>query len=275
MKKILVLINIYKSELTRNEILSLKKCIKTLYRHEIIFLGPNDIDLSVYKNLAPEINFHLTDAKCFKGWENYSKFLFSEELYSSFQNYDYILIYQLDCYVFKDELEYWASLDYDYIGAPMFKDFYNNKTFEIIGSGVGGLSLRNPSKILNILKNWEKNITYSGIIKDKLAFTRSEKINLIIHKFISSLTGYSFHRPIVSFLNEPVDDIIFGLYLGKELELLNIPTPLIASKFSFEMHPEILYKINNQSLPFGCHAWERFDLKFWSNFIEQDVENFS
>jgi len=35
----------------------------------------------------------------------------------------------------------------------------------------------------------------------------------------------------------------------------NVPPAIEAMKFSFELFPEYLYKINNYELPFGCHAW--------------------
>ncbi len=37
--------------------------------------------------------------------------------YKQFLNYEYILIYQLDAFVFKDELNY-CSQGIDYVGAP-------------------------------------------------------------------------------------------------------------------------------------------------------------
>jgi len=37
--------------------------------------------------------------------------------------------------------------------------------------------------------------------------------------------------------------------------------------FSFECLPGKMYGMTNKKLPFGCHAWEKYDLKFWSSFI--------
>jgi len=44
--------------------------------------------------------------------------MMSPAFYDAFKAFDYILIYQLDAFVFRDELEYFCSLGYDYIGAP-------------------------------------------------------------------------------------------------------------------------------------------------------------
>ena len=39
-------------------------------------------------------------------------------------------------------------------------------------------------------------------------------------------------------------------------------------KFSFEVNPEILYKLNNKTLPFACHGFMRHGKDFWVDFIE-------
>ena len=273
MEKVAVLINIYKSDLTQNEILSLKKCLNILEKYEKIFLGPDDIDLGIYKALAPNLKFHLVKASNFRGAANYSRYLLTEEFYSAFKHFNQVLIYQLDCYVFRDELDVWASQNFDYIGSPFFKDFEKNADFEFLGVGNGGFSLRNPSRILDLLKNWEKKVSYSGILKTKIAFTKNNKIRLIVQKFLSSLTGFIFHRPFTSILKNPKEDLILGLFFGKELNLLNTPTPQVASRFSSETNPEYLYTLNNKTLPFGCHAWEKYEPEFWLKFIQQDKVN--
>ena len=41
-----------------------------------------------------------------------------------------------------------------------------------------------------------------------------------------------------------------------------------AIPFAFEAKPKYLYKINQNKLPMGCHAWYRYNLEFWRPFIE-------
>ena len=49
---------------------------------------------------------------------SYSDYVLSSEFYDTFKAYDYMLLYQLDAFVFEDRLmEFW-ELKYDYIGAP-------------------------------------------------------------------------------------------------------------------------------------------------------------
>jgi hypothetical protein len=41
----------------------------------------------------------------------------------------------------------------------------------------------------------------------------------------------------------------------------------VALKFGFECVPRYCYRLNNNELPFGCHAWEKYDKKFWEPFL--------
>lgn len=273
MKKLGVLISFYKSTLSVNEILSLKRCASILGKHDLILFGPNDVDLSLYLKYAVGAKTHLVPSHLLKGADNYSKYLLSEDFYDNFKKYDHILIYQLDCYVFRDDLKHWGSQNYDYIGSPFFEEFERTKTNKLNGVGNGGFSLRSPNKILEVLKNWEKKITYKSIIKDKEAFEKKDKIRLIAQKFFSSLTGYRFHLPYNKLLNLPKDDIMIGLFFSKKLNLISTPSPLEASKFAMETNCSYLYELNGHVLPFGCHAWEKYEPNFWKSFILNETED--
>jgi len=265
MKKIAVLINFFKPVLTESEILSLRKCIYILSSYDLILLGPKNIDLKEYEIHAPGLKTHLVDSIHFKGNRNYCKFLMSETLYKNFEKYDAILIYQLDCLVFKDELSEWVTKGYDFIGAPIFENYGANDNYRFLGVGNGGFSLRNPKKLHYTLKNWEKLISIKSIINSKFC-NRKKKVNLIYSKLLNKITFRIYHKP----LNEIIDkneDLALGIFLSEELNLIRVPKPEEALKFSMEVHPEYLYEKNDKQLPFGCHAWERYEKEFWINFI--------
>ena len=44
-----------------------------------------------------------------------------------------------------------------------------------------------------------------------------------------------------------------------------------SSKFSIETNPSHFYTMNNEVLPFGCHAWEKYDPQFWEPFIHLNL----
>jgi len=46
-----------------------------------------------------------------------------------------------------------------------------------------------------------------------------------------------------------------------------VPEVEEALKFSFGIVPRYCYELNNNELPFGCHAWENYDKAFWEPFL--------
>lgn len=59
-----------------------------------------------------------------------------------------MLVYQLDAYAFKDELFFWASLGYDYIGAPWMPHQRNIGGFLLVSSGLSSVA----SGVFSILR---------------------------------------------------------------------------------------------------------------------------
>jgi hypothetical protein len=41
----------------------------------------------------------------------------------------------------------------------------------------------------------------------------------------------------------------------------------IALQFAFECVPRYCYELNGRRLPFGCHAWGRYDRDFWMPYL--------
>jgi hypothetical protein len=63
------------------------------------------------------------------------------------------------------------------------------------------------------------------------------------------------------------EDCYFGLC---DSEKFSVAPEDIALKFSFEREVRECYRLNKNSLPFGCHAWMKHDLKFWKPYIESN-----
>jgi len=80
---------------------------------------------------------------------------------------------------------------------------------------------------------------------------------------------------INKFINEGRnEDGFFSIYAKNLDKSFRVAPPDVAMHFSFECQPERLYKMTNQKLPFGCHAWQKYNPEFWSNFIDFDFLKF-
>ena len=117
-KDIAVVIPIYLPSLSNSERISLEQCLKLLSSYSIVVIKPESLDLDDIINFFGLTHIEAFPDKHFVSLRAYNKLVLSEEFYRSFQHYTYMLIYQLDAYVFKDELLNWANKGYDYIGAP-------------------------------------------------------------------------------------------------------------------------------------------------------------
>ncbi|MBR4904343.1 MAG: hypothetical protein IKZ53_06705 [Selenomonadaceae bacterium] len=137
--KVAVVIPIYKEEINDLEKISLAQVRKVLRNYPIIFVAPEGKNFSYLETGEMLIQFH---PQYFQSVETYSRLLLSPFFYETFSDFDYILLYQLDAFVFYDALEEFCRLGYDYIGAafPVSWGNVNGKKNPRVGNG--GFSLR-------------------------------------------------------------------------------------------------------------------------------------
>ena len=264
-KKVVVVIPVYKKKLTAFEKISLKQCIKILGEFDITFVAPDSLELSELKHIwktATSKTFrsvHFSE-QFFIDVGAYSRLMLSKHFYQQFFAFEYLLIYQLDAFVFKNELEYWCSQGYDYIGAPWMT--HHNKG--IAGVGNGGFSLRNIKKHLRVLSSF-------SYIK-KPADLIAEFFQQNSPSVISLLKNLSFRNNFHHWFNDfqRNEDVFWGYYASNNFDWFRVPSINEAAKFALELAPKITYEQHGQQLPFGVHAWWTYDLQFWKPFIEKE-----
>ena len=154
-KNICIVIPIYKEALNDFEVQSVVQCIKVLSDYTICIVYPKGLNIDFYKTKFVEIEQYVHfDTYYFKNLKGYNQLLLNVHFYKSFKNFDYILIYQTDSYVFRDELLAWAKKGYDYIGGIWFKDYHVSplKGAKVWFAGNGGLSLRKIGSLYKSVK---------------------------------------------------------------------------------------------------------------------------
>jgi hypothetical protein len=142
-KKIGIVIPIYKSDLSDKEKISIMRVFKVLHKYRIIFVAPQSLSLINYKRYFELYNHQLirfNDKYFYQDLEGYNDLLLSEDFYKTFSEFRYILIYQPDAYVFRDELMEWCKVGYDYIGAPWLED--KDGKIKLNGVGNGGVKYK-------------------------------------------------------------------------------------------------------------------------------------
>ena len=104
--------------LSDDEKISMRQCVDVLGGHDIIVIHPERLDLTEDLQSWQSVVVKALCNEWFDGVKGYNSMLLSTGFYDLFSAYDYILIYQLDAYVFRNELDEWVAKGYDYIGAP-------------------------------------------------------------------------------------------------------------------------------------------------------------
>jgi hypothetical protein len=276
---VVVVIPIYKEfrNLDRFEIISLRELFVKLITHDFIFYAPYSLNINDYESFAiqykKKINFVFFRDDYFLNISGYSKLMLSLNFYKTFDKYDYLLIYQLDAFIFRDELLYWCEKGYDYIGAPWFDDKCGKvKEGKITGVGNGGFCLRKISKMISILSSKRPFFNFRQLLL--LHRDLGENlINSFIKALIKSITGHKNNGCYFAQNFQFDEDAFWAEIVPKSNYSINIGTIEDSMKFSFEVAPRLLYELNSFKLPFGCHGWNKYDMEFWNEKMDFSLNN--
>lgn len=260
----IIVIPIHKLTPNNDEVQSLRQCISVLNGHPICIVCPDGLDVSRYTSVLSDGGANWSVERFshsfFDGIKGYNLLMLDKCFYERFAKYEYMLIYQLDAWVFCDELKEWCSKGYDYIGAPWIeKD--NKGDLQLTGVGNGGFSLRRIQHFIDVL-------SYKGPVRKASQLNLPPTIKNSIYKFFYSL-GYQ--NTISYYKKDPTlyEDIFLSIFLANTKLRAKMPSPEEAAFFAFEKHPTLLYSKTSR-LPFGCHAWRKYEYDtFWEKYFLQ------
>ncbi|HMG15996.1 MAG TPA: DUF5672 family protein [Saprospiraceae bacterium] len=235
MKGAHIVIPVYKSSLQLAELRSLEQIQLTLGSFPICFVGPQSLDYSPYLSIIPEAKIMRFRDDYFSSLKGYNTLLLYAGFYKAFEGFDYILLTQLDVWVFEDQLDQWTGLQYDYIGAPWLSEPPKLKRINLLPMGKwmlgkvgnGGFSLRKISSHIQIAT--------------KLSW--------------------------ISWLFTKNEDFFWSIVVPRFYKSFRIPNMEEAVFFAFELSPELAYEMTGHKLPFAVHAWEKHNPSFWKRFI--------
>ena len=262
-----VLIPVYKKEPSVNEKESLLQVLRVLSFHDIRFVCPKGLDMSLYDKIVgyvlPKERF---DRKFFDGIQGYNLLMTDVSFYRRFSDYEYMLIYQLDAWVFSDQLAEWCAKGYDYVGAPWFEAHKTHEEgYPLWCCGNGGFSLRRISKFIEVTNPRTRFISP----KDKNIrkyFCSFKTFGKGLKYMLGLENNMARYRKEHSYLWE---DTYFSYGLDGTPHEMKRPSPEEAAEFSFECSPKYLYNLIGKKLPFGCHAWRRYQYdEFWHQYID-------
>lgn len=259
-----VVIIIYSPKPTDVELLSFSQCLKILNKHMIFIVRPQSLSTDIYDKIINEFNinikYEIFDDSYFKSIMTYNQLVKTPVFYERFLKYDFILTYQLDAWVFKDDLNEWCSKNYDYIGAP----WYTDKGQIRKSAGNGGFSLRKISTFQNLFTGKFEKYFFSKLY----FFLRELKISFSLKDldiFFNIIKSHFSLKKYIINSNEFEDGLFYRSF--SSISKTKVANSSVASFFSFERFPEDLYIRTNYTLPFGCHAYLKHNPEFWIQYI--------
>ncbi len=273
--EVAVVIPVYKpfSALSANERSSFRQCLRILQNYKMILVCPQSLDTSSYteneEGQEKMMRIEKFPDKYFKNTNGYSKLLLSKKFYRRFIDAKYILIYQLDAWIFRDEVVYWCNQGYDFIGSPIFENFESNTNFEFSYALNGGFSLRNVASSIKILSRIQPLRCLHFLVKImsfKQIKSLAEVPVFIRFKEKFRIENITYLRALLGGIHVNNEDLKWS-WAAETFSDFKKPQPEVAMQFSFEFHPSFLLKKNNNKIPMGCHAWEKYEPDFWIEFI--------
>jgi hypothetical protein len=255
-----------RQNLTREEDISL--------RHLIHFLGKYDKYLAVPKRLElefDEFDIKRFDDKFFGSVNAYTKMMLSPKFYEAFCDYKYILIYHLDSLVFSDQLMEWCETDLDYI-APPWLFCQDSPWVKAPRVGNGGFSLRKVESFLRVIYSPKYSIdpyeywkTFCSSNPWYVQYLNLPRKYLKRLKILNSARWELFRWKISK--NRRNEDYFWSDEATKYYPEFKIASFDIGLRFAFEVAPRLCFELNKRKLPFGCHAWYRYDKDFWEPYL--------
>ena len=200
--------------------------------------------------------------------------------YRCFKNYEYILIYHLDSLVFCDALGRWCEAGWDYIGAPWLP-CDDTPWVKEARVGNGGFTLMKVQSVLRVLRSRyrQEPVSYWADMLTRNAgrtwplFALLERVRRTFPraKTISRALDY-WHATQNPGIHGRNNDYFWSYDASRYWPPFRIAPVDEALQFAFEAAPRLCFERNHRRLPFGCHAWMKFDREFWKPYLLSTAE---
>jgi hypothetical protein len=244
--RVAVVVPVYTAALGAAEQIAARQCVTVLNRHPTFVIAPEGLDVRGLPFLG-QLPVETFARRFFDGFAGYNSLMLSPSFYERFLKlgYDYILIHQLDAFVFDDRVMEWCAKGYDYVGAPW------------AGISIPGLVWNSSRKefvrkIPAFLKLLLRGKLNYAVGNGGLSLRRTESCIRYLQELIASGLTPKFN-----------EDLFWLLEVVSRYRAFRTPGWQEALGFAFEMNPARCFELNRGKLPFGCHAWHKHDADFW------------
>lgn len=253
-----MVVPVYRAELSEAEHRVLARLNLTLAGYPRVAAGPPSLFSVNPSWLSAFSHIEVFPEDFFASVAAYNRLMLSDLFYRQFESSEFILIHQLDAWIFRDELRQWCDAGFDYVGAPWIRD----------------LTRRPLPRLEQARQEWIGRAYRRLDIRDRQGHPHRRQM-----RFVAGNGGFSLRRVEAcaralverrderdAFLRRQADghpndneDVFFSLGVNRQGgERLRIPDVRTAARFSLEKDVGYGLRLTDGKLPFGCHAWERW-----------------
>jgi len=254
-----IVIPCYRPTLRPFEDLALRQCRSVLSAYDTFFAKPTSLDLASVAARHGIQKAESFDDRFFQGIGGYNQLMLSDEFYARFARYDYLLIYQLDAFVFRDELMTWCTKGYDYVGAPWLP---HDRPAPSRGQALYALARQYAYRWGNVVdpaaQGAHKGQYMYAVGNGGLSLRRIAAMRSVLKALPAQAEAY---RRIDGKVHH--EDMFFSIEANRYLPRVKVPSFREAAGFAWEQQPAVARELNNGQLPFGCHGWNKLHADEW------------
>jgi hypothetical protein len=252
-----VVVPVYRAALDPHETLSLDRCFRVLGRHHLVMVKPEGLDTAALERRWPFARVETFAPEHLASIEGYNRLLLSPAFYERFLGSEYLLICQLDVFVFRDDLAGWLARGHDYVGAPWISSSplsaaIHRAKFELSRRLLGPDDKVHPHELRDRVGN-------GGFSLRRVAFHHrlSSELADTVERYVRRQGTHHFH-----------EDVFWSVEPERHGVPRRAPSAREALAFAFDINPARLYRLAGEQLPMAAHGWsKRRNLRFWAPHV--------
>jgi hypothetical protein len=253
-----VVVPVYRDHLDASEAISLESTFRVLGGHHLVMVKPEGLATPAIEARFPFKAVETFAPGYFSSIQAYNRLLLSTEFYQRFLGSDYLLICQLDVFVFRDDLAAWVARGHDYVGAPWVSRSGLGAAFHWLKMRVGRLF---PGGGDRVYRSQTRNRVGNG------GFSLRQ---VALHHRLSvalrpQIEGY-LARASSHHLGE---DVFWSIEPSRHGFAHRTPALAEALDFAWDTRPERLLRLAGGRLPMAAHGWCKGErAAFWKPHVD-------
>ncbi|MCX8495478.1 MAG: DUF5672 family protein [Akkermansiaceae bacterium] len=249
-------------------------------RHLLYYLGGHDKYLLVPRGsgmLKSGFQVVRLAKRYFGSPSSHDRLLYKIWFYKKFLAYEFILFYHLDSLVLEDNILKWCSGDFDFIGPPWIK-CEDSPWVEVPRVGNGGFSMLRVSRAIEVLTS-RYRVEPATLIHEWFGEFCPMWVVDVLTMFRGNSRWFRVKDRLLEKWNESRCPTSYGrgndqFWADKAVKYVSkfrVATLEEGLRFGFEVSPQTCYEMAGNQMPFGCHAWVKYDREFWQPHLLSDA----